>query len=194
MKQSLYINSLYPGFLEHGRLLPPGRGDYTQVTSMQPVGHGQGEFAKEKVVVRSGPWDDPRLPKICDWWSNGHAKVDVQKSVLCGVITTFGCFFFWGWLIETLQKTGESMSQCYFWSFSGSKPRIFHHFFRERSTICSADARIPSDSQVFDWGSFVCCRCASWSWLYWGSCSSTWHFGWRMLKIWETFDVIFSDS
>lgn len=31
-----------------------GRGDYTQVTSMQPVGHGQGEFAKEKVVVRSG--------------------------------------------------------------------------------------------------------------------------------------------
>jgi len=24
---------------------------------MQPVGHGQGEFAKEKVVVRSGRWD-----------------------------------------------------------------------------------------------------------------------------------------
>ena len=36
-----------------------GRGDYTQVTSMQPVAHGQGEFTKEKVVVRSGGaiWD-----------------------------------------------------------------------------------------------------------------------------------------
>ena len=101
-------------------------------------------------------------------------------------------FFFWGWLIETLQKTGKSMSQCYFWSFSGSKPRIFHRFFRERST--KQTQLIPSDSQVFDCGSFVCCRCASWSWLYWGSCSSTWHFDWRMLKIWETFDVILSDS
>jgi len=31
-----------------------GRGDYSQVTSMQPVGRGNGEFTREKVVVQSG--------------------------------------------------------------------------------------------------------------------------------------------
>lgn len=41
-----------------------GRGDYSQVTSMQPVGRGNGEFTREKVVVQSGPTltiDDQRF-------------------------------------------------------------------------------------------------------------------------------------
>ena len=188
MKQSLYQLSVswFPGAclgLRHRHPLP-GRGDYTQVTSMQPVGHGQGEFAKEKVVVRSGPWD-PR-----DFWGflgllmtfeTKHLWLVIQSTCKSGCSKVgfmwryyyFGMFF-WGmtdrdsaknWyvnesmllLIVFWQQTSELMP-----GFRGLRLRLFCVL-----SLC-----------------FMVLVVLGLLLFY----LTLW------LKIWETFDVILSDS